>query len=475
MEKQKITATVLTIGVSTFMSSLDSSVVNLVVPLIRNEYGVSISTVEWIVTAYLLVVSSLLLTFGRLADLYGHKRIYSSGFVIFTAGSLLCGISINIYMLIACRVIQSVGAGMLFAAGPAIITNSVPASSRGKALSVTAVAVALGLCTGPVIGGFLSTFFGWQSIFFINIPIGLLGIILVRKNIPADERTTPAPFDFFGSILIFASLLFILLPLNISGDFDIPPAIFLCLLAAGFFLLIGFVALEKRIAHPLLKTSLFQNRVFASGNAAAFFIYMAQFIMVFLAPFYLENIRQFTALLSGLLFLPMPLATMIAAPVSGGISDRFGGKYITSAGAFIMACGLFMLSFLGSESHFVYIVSAMVVCGIGFGMFQTPNNSAIMGSVPPQNRGTASGTLATMRNTGMVMGVAVSGALFSCFQSKGITVFARLGQTGVSLHNNAFTYALHLTFLIASCVALVSMAFSMFKGKEKSLLRIKTE
>lgn len=468
MKSKKTTAIILSVGIGTFMSSLDSSVVNLAMPLIKHSFGVSLAMVEWIITAYLLVVSSLLLTFGRLSDLYGHKRVYQSGFVIFTAGSLLCGLSVNIAMLIACRVLQAVGAGMLFSTGPAIITNAVPPENRGKALSVTAIAVALGLCVGPVAGGTLSTLLGWQSIFFINIPIGIFGMIMVKKNIPVDEKAAVVPFDIAGSVLIFAALSLILLPLDLSGDYHIPPTLFFSSIAAGLLLILFFVALERRRAYPMLKISLFQNRVFSASNAAAVFTYMAEFIMVFLAPFYLETLRGYSALLSGLLYLPMPLATMCVAPVSGSISDRFDSRYISSFGALVMACGLFLLSFLGAHTTIPYIAACMVLTGAGFGMFQTPNNSAIMGNVPAENRGTASGTLATMRNIGMVLGVAVSGALFSHYEAQAKALYASRGQTGHLLQTNAFLYALHLTFLAAAVIALLAMTASFVKGKVKT-------
>lgn len=472
MEKEKITAVVLSVGIGTFMSSLDSSVVNLVMPMIKGDYGITISMTEWIVTAYLLVVSSLLLTFGRAADLYGYKRVYSAGFIVFTAGSLFCGLSVNIAMLIASRVVQAIGAGMLFSTGPAIITNTVPPDRRGKALSVTAVSVALGLCSGPVIGGTLSTFLGWQSVFFINLPIGLLGLQLVRKNIPQDKKTSYVPFDIAGSILIFAALLLILLPLNISGDYAIPPVLFTASIAAGLIFIIIFSFHEFRCKHPLFQMQLFKNRVFTASNASAFFTYMAQFIMVFLAPFYLESLRGYSALFSGILYLPMPLATMCTAPISGGLSDRYGSRYLSAAGALIMSSGLLMLSFLGAGTSSLYIILSMIVTGFGFGIFQTPNNSAIMGNVPPQNRGIASGTLATMRNTGMVMGVAVSGALFSYLQSSAADQFEHAGQAGIQLQSSAFVFAMHYTFLAAAVVALLAMTASLLKGSRKAAAEI---
>ncbi len=457
----------LAVGMGTFMASLDSSVVNLAMPMIRDGFGVSISFVEWIVTAYLLVVSSLLLTFGRIADLYGYKKVYLTGFSLFVLGSLLCGLSSGIVMLIASRVVQALGAGMLYATGPAIITNAVPPAWRGRALSITAIAVALGLCAGPVIGGMLATLFGWQSIFFINLPVGVAGIAMVVRFIPRDEPQKAAPFDIAGSILIFIALLFILAPLSISGDYPMPVYLFVLLIAVGIFIIVLFVLYEKRKQHPMLNIALFGNRVFSASNAAALLAYMAQFIMVFMAPFYLESLRQFSAMASGLLYMPMPLATMCIAPVSGRFADKFDSRYLSAAGNLVMAGGLFMLSFLDANTSIAFIVAAMVVTGLGFGMFQTPNNSAIMGNVPPQNRGTASGTLATMRNIGMAVGVAISGALFSFFQASALGAYSSQGQTGAILQNNAFHTGLHSTFLAAAIVSLIAVIASLSKGKMK--------
>jgi EmrB/QacA subfamily drug resistance transporter len=467
MKDKKTMAVLVSVGIGTFMSSLDSSAVNLAMPLIKANFGVSLSMVEWIVTAYLLVISSLLLTFGRISDLYGQKKVYTTGFFIFTVSSFLCGISVNIGMLIGCRVLQALGAGMLFSTGPAIITNAVPPSSRGRALSITAISVSLGLCAGPVVGGTLSTLLGWQSIFFINIPVGILGVALAVKNLPKDEKTTSVPFDILGSVLVFVALLLILLPLNLSGDYAIPSALFIGSIAAGLALVFVFIAVELKREHPMLNVRLFQNRVFAASSGAALFMFMAQFIMSFLAPFYYQNLRGFSAMHSGLLYLPMPIATMCIAPISGSISDRFDTRYISSFGALLLAFGLFLLSFLGAASSLIYIVVSMLVCGIGFGLFQTPNNSAIMGNVPPQNRGTASGILATMRNVGMVLGIAVSGALFSFFESRGTALFTDQGQTGSLLQTDAFVYALQITYRAAAIVAIIAMVASVVKGNTK--------
>lgn len=447
------------------MSALDSSVVNVVLPVIQSSYGVSLSMTSWVVIAYLLVISSLLLTFGRLSDLYGHRRIYIIGFAVFTVGSLLCGLSANILTLILFRVLQALGAGMMFSAGPAIITDAVPENARGKGLSVTAMAVAVALCSGPVLGGMLAGLAGWQSIFFINVPIGLIGTFLAVRNIPKDDKKGSGRFDIFGSVIIFAALILILTPLDLLGKENMNPVLFYGMLIAGVLAGLGFVFYEKKVKEPILNINLFKSRVFAAGNFAAVFNFMAQNIMIFLVPFYLEDLRQFSPAKAGVLYMPMPLATLLIAPVSGFAADRYDSRYLCSGGMAVMSSGLVMLSYLKADSPVWYIVTAMALAGLGSGLFQTPNNSAVMGSVPAEYRGTASGVLATMRNTGMVLGVAISNALFSFQSSRAEFIYSAQGLKGAELHQATFLYALHFTFLAAAGVALISMLVSLQKGK----------
>ena len=459
---------VLTVAVGTFMAALDSSIVNVAIPVIQDTFQVSLSTVEWVITAYLLVVSSLLLTFGRLADLYGQKKLYLFGMVIFTLSSLLCGLAASITLLIAFRVLQALGAGMMFSSGPAIITNNVPPERRGQALSFTAIAVSIALVTGPVLGGFLVTVFNWSSIFFINIPVGLVATYFVIRNIPDDKKSGSVPFDTIGSLLISAALILIIFPLETSGESNLKPVLLLTMLGVGLATAVIFILVEIKSDHPLLKISLFKNRVFAAGNVAAAFSFMAQFIMTFLVPFYLQKLRLFTPAIAGLMYIPLPLATLVVAPISGALSDRYDSRYLSTAGMGVMATGLFMLSFLNLDTPTSYILMSMAITGVGSGLFQTPNNSAVLGNVPPENRGTASGMLATMRNIGMALGVAISGSLFSYFSRKAAVINAAEELAGLQIEQASFIYALHLTFLIAGAFALLALVASFVKGEVKT-------
>lgn len=468
-KKIKTGLMLLSLAMGTFMSALDSSVVSIAAPVIKNYFNVSLGSVEWVVTIYLLVVTSVLLFFGRLSDLLGHKRIYLMGFAVFTFGSLFCGLSISIEMLIALRAFQALGAALMMSCSSAIITDNVMEKNRGKSFSVSAIALAVALCTGPVLGGTLAGIFGWQSIFFINLPVGIIGFAIGSKFIPSDNKKASATHDYLGAIMAFAALFLILLPLNqLSEGMNL--YVFIVLLAAGITIFTLFIRHEKKAKHPMLNFSLFKDRTFSASITASFLNYMAQFIMVFLAPFYLENIRMFSPAMTGFLYMPMPLAILAVAPISGVLSDRINTRILSSAGMGVMAAGLIMLSFMGADTPGWYIIISMIVCGIGSGMFQTPNNTALMSSAPADCRGIASGMLSIARNMGMVIGVALSGMMFMTISGKGIPN----GAVNAA-EQSMFINAMHITFITAGAIAVLAMTASLIKGKAKPSCNVKIQ
>ncbi len=460
---RKQTLMLTAVGLGTFMAALNASVVNIAAPVIGQVFAADMSAVEWVITAYLLVISGVLLFFGRLADIFGQKKIYVAGYAVFTAGSVLCGLSAGIGALIGMRVVQALGAGMMYATSAAIIAAGVPGDRRGRAFGVNAVAVAVALSAGPVLGGALTGAFGWPSIFFINLPVGIVGIWMAVRYVPPDRKKPAEPLDIPGSVMLSGALLLLLLALNQTGSGQAPGVLWLLLLG-GAALIAGFIAHQRRARCPILAPSLFQSRVFSASLAAAVLSYMAQYIMVFLAPFYLQTVRLFTPAMAGLLYMPMPLATLAVAPAAGVLSDRHDTRLLSSAGMGVMAVGLFLLSRLHVGTPLWVIVVSMAVTGLGSGLFQTPNNTAMMSSAPPEHRGVASGLLAAARNVGMVFGVALSGALFSLFSGRAA------GSLALTEDDPAvFVYALRLTFLTAAGVALCSMAASLVKGRVKTL------
>ena len=442
------------VGVGTFMSALDGSVVNTTLPLIRRAFGSDVATVEWVVTVYLLVVSGLLLSFGRLGDLRGHKVMYVAGFAVFVGSSALCGLAPSVESLVAFRAVQALGAAMLFANGPAILTGNFPAAQRGQALGLQATMTYLGLTAGPALGGFLAGRFGWRSVFYINVPVGALALALSARFIPRDHPAEQSGrFDVAGAGAFLLGLMALLLALNQGHDWGWTSAPVLGLLAAAAAFGGIFVAIESRVASPMLDMSLFSSRIFSTSTASAVLNYICLYSIAFLMPFYLIQGRGLGPAQAGLILTAQPLVMAVAAPLSGTLSDRIGSRLLSTAGMAILGIGLLLLARLGSESSFGHVAGALVVVGIGIGIFISPNTSALMGAAPRNRQGIAAGVLATARNVGMVLGVGLAGAIFT-------TVVAR-GPAGDAASLFA---AVRLSFLVAAGVAFLGAAVAAARG-----------
>lgn len=423
------------VGTGTFMSALDGSIVNVILPIVRSSLKADVATVEWVVTVYLLVVSGVLLSFGRLGDLRGQRRVYLTGFVVFVAASALCGFAQTPQWLVATRGIQAIGAAMLFANSPAILTKTFPPEQRGQALGLQATMTYLGLTVGPSLGGLLAQHVSWRAVFYVNIPVGALACALSYRFVPRDEPSKKAaPFDFVGAAIFFAGLFGLLLALNQGHHWGWGSPATLILGGASLAALVGFVLFERRARSPMLDLSLFRNATFSAATASAILNYVALFSVVFLLPFYLIQARQLSPSQTGLLLTAQPLVMSIAAPFSGTLSDRIGTRPLAIAGMSILALGLFFLSRLEVDTPLWHVPAALAVCGLGTGTFIAPNNSSLMGSAPRERQGIAAGILATSRNVGMVMGVGISGAIFTTvlrYQGPGPSAVAAAAAMGI--------------------------------------------
>ncbi len=402
------------IGMSTFMSALDTSVVNTVLPIITKSFESHIATVEWVVIIYLLIVSGLLLSFGRLGDIRGHRTVFLIGFSIFIISSALCGMSPTIEFLILFRGLQAIGAAMLAANSPAILTKSFPSSQRGQALGLQATMTYLGLTVAPSLGGWLTDLVSWRAIFYINIPVGISAFVLAWMFIPSDEgKKLHESFDFQGALLFLAGLVALLLALNQGYAWGwISPAISSLFVFAAIFLAV-FIYVEKRRTNPLLDLSLFRNRAFSSSVISAVLNYIAVFSILLLMPFYLLEGRGFTPSQAGLILTVQPIVMAVVAPIAGSFSDRIGTRIPTVTGMIVLAGGIFLMSRFGPATPIYQIAIALGIVGLGTGTFISPNNSAIMGAAPRERQGIAAGLLATARSTGMVLGVGLAGAIFT--------------------------------------------------------------
>jgi EmrB/QacA subfamily drug resistance transporter len=402
------------VSVSVFMATLDGSIVNIALPVISKQLSVSISSIQWVVTSYLLAISVLLLIWGRISDLYGKKKIFAFGFIIFTFGSLLCGFSNGLTMLVFSRILQAIGASAMMALGQGIVTSIFPANERGKALGITGTTVAIGSLVGPSLGGVLVHSFSWHSIFLINIPIGIMGAVLTFTIIPEiHEASESKAFDFKGSGMFIVSILLLFTGLLFVQEGALPMGIFIPMFLLSIVILVLFIRFEKRVVNPLINLNLFKNFVFSSGLSSAFLSFIAINSTILFAPFYLHYALGLDTLTSALLLSFYPATSMIVAPISGWLSDKLSYKPLTVIGLSLNTCILFILSTLSTHTPFWKIAILMSLLGAGVAIFQSPNNSSIMGSVPRVQLGIAGGINALFRNLGMVSGTTFSVLIFS--------------------------------------------------------------
>lgn len=450
------------IGVGTFMSALDGSVVNTIIPVLRSDLHTTVAGIEWVATVYLLVVSALLLGVGRAGDLRGQKRMYIAGYGVFVIGSTLCGAAQSVGMLIGTRALQAVGASMLYSSSPAILTKTFPPSERGRALGAQATFTYLGLTAGPSFGGWLAHVLGWRSVFYINVPVGLLGALIGLRVIADDTpaRTTER-FDWRGAVLFAAGLTAFLVSLNQAPTWGWTDPATLGLFAVAVIILAGFVVTEKRRRSPMLDLSLFGNRTFSAATASALMNYVCLFSVLFVLPFLLIQGRGLDTQRAGLVLTAQPVVMAIVAPIAGAFSDRLGSRWFASGGMLILGGGLAFLASLAQSGSTVAIAGALAVIGFGTGLFVSPNNSSLMGAAPRNRQGVAAGVLATARNVGMVLGIGISAAIFE-------TTLMRSG--GIS-HHPALIAGVRTSLLVAAFVAIAGSVVALMTRREESQVR----
>lgn len=441
--------------IATFMSAVDGSVVNVALPVIGRELGVGVVSAQWVVSGYLLSISSLLLVFGRLADAWGYGLLLATGFVLFGLSSAACGFSGSLRMLVAARAVQGIGASMLMASGPALVTTSFPGSERGRALGLQATATYLGLALGPFIGGFLTSHFGWHSIFFVNIPIAAGGTTLVIAGLHPHRGRERWHFDAAGAALFALGLTLFLFGLARTQQVGWRNAEVLVMLAAGPVLLALFLWREATARAPLLPLALFRSGAFSGGVGAAWLQYLVIFVVIFLAPFYLQRTLSMSPEAAGAVLTSQPAMMVLVTAAAGWLSDRIGTRIPSTAGMIVIACGTFLLTRLGSHAGIFHVAAVLALIGLGVGLFTTPNNSAIMGAAPRDRQGVASGLLAAARNVGMVCGVSTGANLLALWQSRLLAA----GQPPPA----AFLQAFQRTLFVAALLALVGAGLCLFR------------
>jgi EmrB/QacA subfamily drug resistance transporter len=452
----------LSIMLGSIMGPIDASIVNVTLPTITQFFGAPISTAQWVPMIYLLTISSLLLFYGRLGDILGYKRVYLSGLAGFIITSGLCGLSPTIYWLIFFRAIQGLAAGTMAAVPYAIITGSFPPEERGKALGINAISISAGLAIGPSLGGFVTSLSSWRFVFLINIPIGIAGLLWAHHIIP-ELKGQPGKMDIWGALTAFVSLSSFLFFINglqsLGFNFAIGIVLSVSMIAG-----ISFLWVESRTAQPMVNLDLFGNMTFSFGNISALLNFMSQYVMVFLTPFYLQRVLHYTPKNIGLIMTSFPLAVMAVAPFSGSLSDRIGTKVPACFGAAICALSLFLMSQLSASASPLGVAWRLALFGLGTGIFQSPNNSAVMGSAPRPHLGIASGILGTVRSLGMVLGIATGGAVLYAFASPSILQKTTLKPSEAAVFLSGLKYA----YIVGGISTLIAAVTTLVRGNNHS-------
>jgi len=401
------------VAMSIFLATIDGSIVNIALPTLVRELQTNFTTVQWVVLAYLLTLTTLMLGIGRLADIRGKKPIFVAGFVVFTVGSVLCALSPNVYWLIGFRVLQGVGGAMTLALGAAIVTEAFPPQERGRALGLIGSVVSIGVVTGPLVGGLLIAVASWHWIFLVNLPVGIIGTIMAQRFVPALQPPGGQRFDYVGAVMLFISLLALLVGLSLAQAQGFTNPLSLTLFVVWLVSLIGFIGFELRVTDPMIDLRLFRNRQFSINLGTGFITFVAISGIFLLMPFYLENILGYSIQLVGPLQAVVPIMLGIMAPIAGGLSDRYGARRITVIGLVALLIGYLAVTTLDANTSALGYILRLFPIGLGMGIFQSPNNSAVMGSAPRERLGVASGLLSVTRTLGQTVGIAVLGTVWA--------------------------------------------------------------
>ncbi len=438
---------------TSFMGPFTISSVNVALPTIQTEFSADAILLSWVATSYLLAIAVFLVPFGKIADIYGRKKIFSRGVVLYTLSSLLAAFSVSIRMLIFMRVLQGIGAAMFVTTGMAIITSIFPPSRRGRAIGIYVSAVYIGLSVGPFAGGFITRYLGWRSIFAVVVPFGAASVFMTIKYLKgewADARGET--LDIRGSVLYGVSILIL-----IYGASLLPRIVAVYLMLAGLGGLGLFIRHELRVPYPVFEVKLFsQNRLFTFSSLAALINYSATFALTFLLSLYLQYIKGIPPQYAGSILIAQPIVMAFFSPLAGRLSDRIEPRLIASTGMLITVIGLIFFVFIGPNTSKLMIVLILAFLGFGFALFSSPNMNAIMGSVEKRHLGIASGTVATMRLLGQMVSMAIAMVVFAVF----------IGREQITPANySEFLKSVRVSFLIFSLMCMLGLLFSLMRGE----------
>ncbi len=446
------------IALGTFIGTLATNIVNISLPAMSRYFGVDTGFVSWVALSYLLFLCSTIVVFGRLADIKGFKRIFLAGFAVFAVASLLCGLSSDIYMLIASRALQAIGAAMFIAVGPAMITAILPQEIRGRSMGYLSIAAAAGIALGPGIGGYLTTYLSWRSIFLVNIPVCILAIILGQRIVPDSPGSRPGDrIDINGALLLMAALVFATLALNKSRILGLKsPMIITSIL---LFLVCGciFYLRERRISEPLVDLDLLRMKCFLYANLASMMSMLVFAGATFILPFYFQVLRGYPADVAGLIMMAPPLVMMLIASPTGSFADRHGTRGICAAASILAALSFVLLSTIDQSTPLQFVIIYMVLMGMSITMFIAPNMSLIMSKCPEQRKGIGSSLTMGVRYLGTMIGVASFSAVYSAYLPEASQGPSHLGAAA----SVDMVLAFHSAFFLGIIFSLLMLIFSV--------------
>jgi EmrB/QacA subfamily drug resistance transporter len=445
-------STLLVATVTSFIGPYLISAVNVALPAIQTEFAISAVTLSWVATSYLLSTAVFLVPMGKIADIYGRKRIFTFGLILLTATAFFLSLTASVPVLIFLRAMQGFSAAMIVSTGMAILTSVFPPERRGRAIGIYVAAVYVGLSVGPTVGGILTHHFGWRSVFWSIIPLGLASVAITITCLKGEWKGQPGEtFDLSGSLIYGASLLLLMYGASLAPDvFGLISA---GLGVLGFF---WFFKHEQSIPWPVFEVRLFQhNRVFAFSSLAALINYAATFAITFMMSLYLQLVKGFNPQTAGFILVAQPMVQAILSPVAGRWSDRVEPRILASTGMGLTAAGLLQLVFIHQETPVWYVTGILMMLGVGFALFSSPNTNAIMGSVEKKHFGIASGAVATMRLMGQMASMAIVTIIFSLCLG---------GEPVCASSLTFFLLSLKIIFLIFMGLCLAGIYFSLGRG-----------
>jgi EmrB/QacA subfamily drug resistance transporter len=457
------------LSVALFMIMLDNTIVNVALPAIKRDLGIGVSELEWTVTAYAITFAVLLLTGGKLGDLVGRRLIFSIGLAVFTVSSLFCGLSTTAPELITARAVQGVGAALMMPATLSIITATFAVRERGMAIGIWAGVSASALAIGPLLGGVLTEHLSWNWIFYVNVPIGVLGVVASFVVVPESKDTSHEQrLDLPGLVTSGVGLLALVYALIEGHRYGWGSGRILGLFAIAALGLLVFVLVEHRQRLPMLDLGLFRSGTFAGANLVAILVTLAMFGIFFFFPLYMQVYRGWSPIQAGAALLPWTLMVVVCAPIAGKLSDRVGSRWLMAAGMTVVAACCLILSTVGVHSSFWRMLPGFVLGGVGMSFVMTPMSAAAMGAAPVDKAGVASGVLNTFRQVGVALGIAVMGAILA--NREAAAAHAGADKAHAFVHGLTFGMRISAAICLGAAVAAATLVRQYRHGDQRQAM-----